>query len=279
MHNKYNSQQKLPMTLQAENSLLKIHLTVVPWSCHFFLCRFSSTVATTAVAAAAAFLTMVTVDPKILAATDCSVGNNDNNKAVVPLAVACLQRPPGSAAACMNEVCSTIIPLKIQPMDGVDFAGATALMARVNNGRGNQGEIQFGLDLDTALCNFFHSMQVQCRQKQMVLFVHVSSGLWCMPCQIYNSLPPIINPRFAVTVFTYRKNGGKLPVTGGKPGNYHIPIGKNLFTDRVFLTVKLNFQWWHLGATVNLSGNFQNYQKKYRPKILPFTMFNLVNYR
>ncbi len=32
--------------------------------------------------------------------------------------------------------------------------------------------------------------------------------------------------RFAVTKFTYRKNGGKIPVTEGKTGNYCLPIGK-----------------------------------------------------
>ncbi len=32
--------------------------------------------------------------------------------------------------------------------------------------------------------------------------------------------------RFAVTKFTYRENGGKIPVTEGKPGNYRLPIGK-----------------------------------------------------
>ncbi len=32
--------------------------------------------------------------------------------------------------------------------------------------------------------------------------------------------------RFAVTVFTYCKNGVKLPVTKVKPGNYHLPISK-----------------------------------------------------
>ncbi len=33
--------------------------------------------------------------------------------------------------------------------------------------------------------------------------------------------------RFAVTIFTYYKNGGKLPVTKGKPGNYHLNTVKN----------------------------------------------------
>ncbi len=30
----------------------------------------------------------------------------------------------------------------------------------------------------------------------------------------------------AILEFTYCKNGGKLPVTKGKPGNYCLPIGK-----------------------------------------------------
>ncbi len=34
------------------------------------------------------------------------------------------------------------------------------------------------------------------------------------------------HPRFAVTKFTYRKNGGKIPVTEGKTGNYRLPMGK-----------------------------------------------------
>ncbi len=33
-------------------------------------------------------------------------------------------------------------------------------------------------------------------------------------------------PRFAVTEFTYRKNGGKKPVNKGKTGNYRLPIEK-----------------------------------------------------
>ncbi len=32
--------------------------------------------------------------------------------------------------------------------------------------------------------------------------------------------------RFAGTEFTYRENGGKIPVTEGKTGNYRLPIGK-----------------------------------------------------
>ncbi len=36
-----------------------------------------------------------------------------------------------------------------------------------------------------------------------------------------------IKSRFTVTIFTYCKNGCVLPVTKGKPGNYHLPIGKN----------------------------------------------------
>ncbi len=40
-------------------------------------------------------------------------------------------------------------------------------------------------------------------------------------------LVPLLGLQLPFSVFTYRKNGGKLPVTGGKPGNYHLPIGKN----------------------------------------------------
>ncbi len=43
-----------------------------------------------------------------------------------------------------------------------------------------------------------------------------------------------------VTVFTYRKNGGKLPVTRGKPGNYLLPIGKNSVYQLGFSKVKVN---------------------------------------
>ncbi len=35
-----------------------------------------------------------------------------------------------------------------------------------------------------------------------------------------------IKASFAVTEFTYRKNGGKIPITEGKTGNYCLPIGK-----------------------------------------------------
>ncbi len=48
-------------------------------------------------------------------------------------------------------------------------------------------------------------------------------------------------PRFAVTVFTYGKNWGKLPITEGKPGNYHLPIGKKSVYQQRFFTVKMNF--------------------------------------
>ncbi len=88
---------------------------------------------------------------------------------------------------------------------------------------------------------------------------------------------PLI-PRFAVTIFTYRKNGGKLPVTKGKPGNYGLPTGKKSVYQQRFFMVKLNFQWWHLDAKVTHSGNFENYWKNYCPKKLPFTVFNPVNY-
>ncbi len=47
--------------------------------------------------------------------------------------------------------------------------------------------------------------------------------------------------RFTVTIFTYCKNGGNLPVTKGKPGNSRLPIGKNLVYQLRFLKVKANF--------------------------------------
>ncbi len=62
-----------------------------------------------------------------------------------------------------------------------------------------------------------------------------------------------VEARFAVTVFTSRKNGGKLPVTEGKPDNYHLPIGKKSVYQQRFFTVKFNFQWWHLDAKVTHS--------------------------
>ncbi len=65
--------------------------------------------------------------------------------------------------------------------------------------------------------------------------------------------------RFAVTIFTYRKNGGKFSVTEGKPGNYHLPKGKKSVYRQRFFTVKLNFQWWRLDAKVTHSGNFVIY--------------------
>ncbi len=40
--------------------------------------------------------------------------------------------------------------------------------------------------------------------------------------------------RFAVIVFTYRKIGGKLPVTKGKTGNYCLPIGKLSLLTEIF---------------------------------------------
>ncbi len=84
--------------------------------------------------------------------------------------------------------------------------------------------------------------------------------------------------RFAVTVFTYRKNGGKLPVTKGKPGNYHLPIGKKSVYQQRFLTVKLNFQWWRLDGNVTNGGNFENYQKKLPPKKFTDDCVQPVNY-
>ncbi len=48
-------------------------------------------------------------------------------------------------------------------------------------------------------------------------------------------------PRFAVTIFTSCKNGGKLPVAEGKPSNYDLPLGKKTVYQLGFLTVKLNF--------------------------------------
>ncbi len=74
------------------------------------------------------------------------------------------------------------------------------------------------------------------------------------------------HPRFAVIVFTSRKNGGKLPGTEGKPGNYHLPIGKKSVYQQRFFTVNLNFQWWHLDPKLTHSGNFENYQKITAPK-------------
>ncbi len=44
-----------------------------------------------------------------------------------------------------------------------------------------------------------------------------------------------LQTKFAVTIFTYCKNGGKLPVTKGKPGNYHLPIGKKSVYRQRFL--------------------------------------------
>ncbi len=44
------------------------------------------------------------------------------------------------------------------------------------------------------------------------------------------SLPP----RFAVTEFTHRENGGKIPVTKGKTGNYRLPIGKLSLPTEIF---------------------------------------------
>ncbi len=168
------------MTSPAENFLHKFHLTFVPRSRRFFLCRFSSTAATTAIAAAAATLTMVTVDPEISAATEC---DNDN-----------------ASATRVNEICGTIISSKLPPMDGVDFAGAAALSAGVDNGRGDRGEIRFGLDLDTALWDlgtFFFFIHRECNADKNKWYYSsmclVSGGSWCMPCQIYDSLPPIIN--------------------------------------------------------------------------------------
>ncbi len=49
--------------------------------------------------------------------------------------------------------------------------------------------------------------------------------------------------RFAVTIFTYHKNGGILPVTKGKPGNYQLPLGEKSVYQQRFFTVKLHFQY------------------------------------
>ncbi len=49
------------------------------------------------------------------------------------------------------------------------------------------------------------------------------------------------NSRFTVTIFTDHKNGGKLPGTKGKPGNHHLPRGKNSEYQHGFFKVKVNF--------------------------------------
>ncbi len=48
-------------------------------------------------------------------------------------------------------------------------------------------------------------------------------------------------PSFVFTIFTYLKNGGKLPVTMGKPDNYYLPIGKSSVYQLGFLKVEVNF--------------------------------------
>ncbi len=104
---------------------------------------------------------------------------------------------------------------------------------------------------------------------------------WVRKCQqtsLTSSLLQLVT-RFAVTIFTYHKNGGKLPITKGKPNNYHLPIYKKSVYQQRFFTLKLNSQWWHLDEKMTHSSNFQNYWKKFPPQKIMVYVFNPVNYQ